>query len=240
MSTSLQPAPSDAGPRRGLPRWAWVLIGLLTVIAIVASAVAVFAARGRQVIVLPPEPAPVAASTAPAPSSSAAAPSSVPVAAADGCLGGATELDRAVLTAQRDAPLTPEGAAAFTATMVRWAVATPPPPYRAATVPQVLAQDATTTAQQFALNDQTPAGALVTIDFTAGQYYVEAFDGQAAIVSWVGSGTGSLDGVPQDSAAFGGAAHLVAQNGTWHLADISAERDIPDLRRIGTRYAGGC
>lgn len=239
MSTSLQPAPTDAG-RRGLPRWGWVLIGLLTVIAIVASTVAVFAARGRQVIVLPPEPAPAAAPAAPAPTSSSTAPATVPTPAADGCLGGATELDRAVLTAQRDAPLTPEGAAAFTATLVRWAIATPPPPYRAATVPQVLAQDATATAEEFARNDQVPAGWLLTVDFTDGQYYVESYDTQTAIVSYLGRGTGAENGVTADPVVLWGAAHLVAQNGTWHLADFSTERDMSDLRRIGTRYAGGC
>lgn len=239
MSTSLRSAPPDSGPRRGLPRWAWVLIGLLAVIAIVAAAIAVFTARGKQVIVLPPSPTPAVASAGPTPSSSPSASIS-DATLADGCLGGATELDRAVLTAQRDAPLTPAGAASFTATLVRWATATPPPPYQAQTARQVLAGDATPAATRFPSGSHALPGAVGSIDFADGRYYVEAFDGRSAIVSYVGTGTATQDGVPQGSGYLAGATHLVAQNGTWHLADISAERDLTDLLRVGSPYAGGC
>lgn len=240
MSTSLQSASPDLGPRRGLPRWAWFLIGLLTVIAVVAAAIAVFAVRGRQVVVLPPEP------TAPAASSSAsptASPSSSPAPAltiADGCLGGVTQLDRAVLSAQRDASLTPVGAASFTATLIRWALAAPPPPYQDETAREVFADGATPAARRSLSSSKDLGTSTGAVDFSTGRYYVEAFDGRSAIVSYVASANGTLNGAPLEQAIIGGAVHLQAVNGTWHYVDLTSERSIEDLQRIATPYSGGC
>lgn len=239
MSSTVQASKPDSGPRRGLPRWAWVLIGLLTVIAIVSAAIAVFASRGRQVIVLPPEPTTPSASAAATPSP-AASTSAAPVTLADGCLGGATDLDRAVLTAQRDAPLTPAGAASFTATLVRWVYAAPPPPYQEVTAEQVLAGDATTAVRQSLSGSKDLRGSTVSIDFADGRYYVESFDGRSAIVSYVASAASTQGGVPLDRAIIGGAAHLESLNGTWRYRDRSAERTIEDIQRVGTPYSGGC
>lgn len=237
MSTSLQSGTSDSGPRRGLPRWAWVLIGLLTVIAIVAVAIAVFAARGRQVVVLPPEPTPSAsASPTPSPSPPAATPV---VTLADGCLGGATELDRAVLTAQRDAPLTAAGAAAFAATFLRWATATPAPPFQDVTAEQVLTDGATSAARALS-GTRDPAGSTFTTSFAEGEYYIEAFDETRAIVSLLGTASGTSQGVPQGEALVAGTITLDAVNGTWRLQDLSEGRSLADLQRIGTPYSGGC
>lgn len=235
MTDTLHTAPAGTSPRQRLPRWAWVLIGLLTVIALVASAIAVFASRDRQVIVLPPAPAPQAAS--PAPSPRVSAPPAVTV--ADGCLGGATELDRAVLTAQRDAPLTEAGAAAFAATALRWAIATPAPPFQAVTAKQVLAQDATSAARALSGTVESK-GWTGTMDVEDGKYYVEAFDGRSAVVSVVGRLTGTRDGAALEAAFLFPSVRVVAQNGTWRLQDRTGERTLADLQRIGQRYAGGC
>ena len=236
MSTSLQSATPDSRPRRGLPRWAWVVIGLLTVIAIVAAATA-FAVRGRQVIVLPPGPAEPASRATSTPT-----PSALPqaVTLADGCLGGATDLDRAVLTAQGDAPLTPAGAASFSATLVRWVYAAPPPPFQKVTAQQVLTGDATSAVRQSLSSAKDLQGSTVSIDFTDGRYYVESFDGRSAIVSYVASAASTQDGAPLGRAIIGGSAHLEAVNGTWRYRDRSAERTIADIQRIGSPYAGGC
>lgn len=239
MSSTVQASKPDSGPRRGLPRWAWVLIGLLTVIAIVSAAIAVFASRGRQVVVLPPEPAPPAASAAtPSPSASTSA---APVTLADGCLGGATDSDRAVLTAQRDAPLTQAGAASFTATLVRWAFAVPPPPFQKVTAEQVLAPGATAAAQRsLSSAKQITDGSTATFSFANGRYYVEAFDGRSAIVSYVADARVTADGRPLQGAAIGGSIHLEAVNGVWRYQDRSAERAIEDIQRVGQPYSGGC
>lgn len=239
MSSTLQTAPPGAGPRRGLPRWAWVLIGLLTVIAIVAAAIAVFASRGRQVIVLPPEPAATAVSASPSATSSPTA-SAPAVTIADGCLGGPTELDRAVLTAQRDAPLTTVGAASFTATLMRWVYAAPPPPYQKVTARQVFTDDVTAAARRSLTSSKDLGGSAGTLDFTNGRYYVESFTGTSAIVSWLGGASPTLNGVPQGSVDLGGTVHLRSVNGAWRYADLTSERSVEDLQRIGTPYSGGC
>jgi len=233
MATTIQTSPPDSGPRRGLPRWAWVLVALLAAVALVAVAVAVFAVRGRTVVhpAVPPSPA---ASTSPSSSASPAAT------LADGCLGGVAELDRAVLTAQRQAPLTPAGAASFTATVIRWAFAGPPPPYQQVTAKQVLTDNASSAARRSLSSTKDLAGSTGGVDFTDGKYYVESFDGDSAIVSYVGGANPTLNGVPQGAVLLSGAVHLEAVNGTWHYRDLTSERSIEDLQRIGVPYSGGC
>ena len=235
MATTIQTSPPDSGPQRGLPRWAWVLVALLAAVALVAVAVAVFAVRGRTVAhpASPPSPA---ASASPSSSASQAATATL----ADGCLGGVAELDRAVLAAQRQAPLTPAGAASFTATVIRWAFAGPPPPYQQVTARQVLTDNASPAARRSLSSTKDLAGSTGGVDFTDGKYYVESFDGDSAIVSYVGGANPTLNGVPQGAVLLGGAAHLEAVNGTWHYKDLTSERSIEDLQRIGIPYSGGC
>ncbi len=103
---------AGVGPARRWPRFAVVLAALLVVVALVAV---YFALKP------PPTPAatpPPVASTGTSPSSSASV-SGAPTVLADGCLGG-TDPVKAIRIAHETAPLTPEGAAAFVATMVRW------------------------------------------------------------------------------------------------------------------------
>jgi hypothetical protein len=241
MVTTVHPPPPDTTPpgttpRRRLPRWVWALIALLTVITVVA--VAVFATRGEREVVPsgdPEQPVTVAPSTS--------SPGTVmPASAADGCLGGATDLDRAVLTAQQQAPLTPEGAAAFTATLVRWASAVPASPYQQVTAQQVFSVHATSAAKKFLSSTATvPEASTGRVDFgDGGKYYVEAFDGDTAIVSYVATLSATQHGAPLGEAYVSGAVTLEAQNGTWHFRDQSLARNLEDVQRIGTPYAAGC
>ncbi len=242
MTTPKVPAsPPGPAPRRGLPRWAWVLIALLAAIALVAVAVAVFGRRG-QTIVLPPAPAPSqsAISAMPTPEPSSLASSAAPVTLADGCLGGVLELDGAVLAAQRQAPLTPAGAASFTATLVRWAFAAPAPAYQAATAEQIMTANATGAAVRSLSSSKDLANSADALDFSAGKYYVESFTGDSAIVSYLAGGTGTLNGAPVDPGVVGGTVYLKAVNGTWHYQDRTAQRSIEDLQRMGVPYSGGC
>ena len=241
-TTSKAPAsPPGPAPRRGLPRWAWVLIALLTAIALVAVAVAMFARRG-QTIVLPPAPAPSqsAVSARPTPEPSHLASSAAPVTLADGCLGGVLQLDQAVLAAQHQAPLTPAGAASFTATVARWAFAGPPPADQVTTARQVLAPEATDAARRSLSSSSDLQGSGGALDFTGGKYYVESFDGGSASVSYLASSNPTLNGVPQGQVALAGTAHLVAVNGAWRYRDLTTGRSIADLQRIGVPYSGGC
>ncbi|MEO8224065.1 MAG: hypothetical protein ABI661_04615 [Gammaproteobacteria bacterium] len=161
--------------------------------------------------------------------------------AADGCLGGSGELDRAVLDAQKAAPLTEAGAAAFTATLMRWTYVGPPPPFQQVTAKQVLTKDASSYAHRTLSSSHDLKGTTGGFDFTDGRYYVEAFDGTSAIVSWSATGhaTEATGTVPEDGLV-GGSVHLKAVNGTWHYADQTLERPLLDIERIGTKYAAGC
>lgn len=231
------PVPVAAVLRRGLPRWAWVLIVLLAVIALVATSVAVFAPRGRAVASLL-RPAHVATS-APAPVSTSAPAAGTTL--ADGCLGGVGDPDQAVLAAQQQAPLTANGAAAFTAALVRWSMTTPVPSIQAATARQVLSKDAAPAARKFPSGAQDLHSGLVSrVSFASGEYYVEASDSSSATVSYLGTASGSLDGVSQGTASVSGALHLDTVGGTWHLRDVTLARTIDSLKQVGLPYMGGC
>jgi len=236
MST-VQTSPPESGPGRRLPRWAWVLIALLAVIALVAVAVAVFDRRGRTVV-LPSAPA--TSPAAPSPSSSSPTSSAPQVSLAEGCLGGVLQLDQAVLAAQQQAPLTPGGSASFTATVARWAFAGPPPADQVTTAKQVLAPDATDAARHSLSSSSDLQGSGGALDFTGGKYYVESFDGGSASVSYLASSNPTLNGVPQGQVTLAGTAHLVAVNGAWRYRDLTTGRSIADLQRIGVPYSGGC
>ncbi len=238
MST-VQTSPPDSDPRRGLPRWAWVLIALLAIIALVAVAMAVFGRQGRTVV-LPPAPAASPATTSPAaPSASSTSPPASGT-LADGCLGGVLELDQAVLTAQGQAPLTPAGAASFTATLMRWAFAGPPPAQQAVTAQQVLTGDATPAARRSLSGSKDFQGSAGTLNFNSGKYYVESFNGRTAVVSYLASAAPTVNGVPQGSVLLSGAVQLQAVNGTWHYHDLTGNRSIEDLQGVGVPYSGGC
>jgi hypothetical protein len=227
MSTTMPPTTPPAtpsspdpgrSPRAGAPRWAWALIAILAVIAIVAATVAI---TGRD----------SGDDTAAAPPPTGRA--------ADGCLGGIEDLDEALLTAQREAPLTSEGAAAFVATFNRWAIAAPLPADKAATAGQILAEDVTDDARQ-AARVFDPKGTTSRADFSNGRYYVESFAGDTAIVSWTASAVATRAGQELPVATIGGAAHLTAVDGVWRYADQSLARPLEEIRRLGRAYVGGC
>lgn len=228
MTTTPQPVAPPRPPGRGLPTWARFALGAVAVLAAVALLAAVFAPRGR--VAATPTPAPTTPPTAsPAPDGQTLA---------DGCLGGRDDLDQAVLTAQQQAPLTEAGAAAFTATLMRWALGGPAAPEQAETATEILAADAT---------DQTrlsgsfgTQGWTLDVDFTEGRYYIESLSETEAVVSWLAAGEGTSDGEELDGAWLGGTTHLSVVDGLWRYRDRTAMRSINDMQQIGVPYAGGC
>ena len=239
------PTPPPTGPPRGggLPRWAWVLIVVLIVVTVVSAATAIFAGRGREVVVLPgPTVTPTASGAAGTStgSPSGSPPATVPT-VADGCLGGPTDLDHAVLVAQQRARLDAVGAASFTATLIRWAMSGPPAPYQKVTARQILTRDATEAARRsLSSSKNITDNSTATVDFSQGRYYVEAFDGETAIVSWTSTAHSTRNGVQLQDATIAGTVHLEAVNGGWRYRDLTGDRSIEDLERIGTAYSGGC
>ncbi|NNH22868.1 hypothetical protein [Pseudokineococcus marinus] len=242
MSATARTADRAPGSHSSVPRWAWVVMVLLLLVAVVAVTVAVFAPRGQQSLgAAPEEGAPPAAPVAPTPSASPS-PSPGQTEApeqASGCLGGPAELDAAVLAAQEQAPLTAEGAASFAATVFRWATGSPAAPFQADTAEQVLSSDATDAAQAIS-GTQDAAGTTSSTSFADGRYYVESYDGTSAIVSVLGTGSGTVNGAAVAEAQVWGSLRLEAVNGTWRLQDVTDGRSVEDLERIGTPYVGGC
>lgn len=210
--------PPSPSPRAGVPRWAWVLIAVLAAVALVAVTLAVTGSDEGDPAAAPPPPSGQAA---------------------DGCLGGAGDLDQALLTAQREAPLTPEGAAAFTATLYRWINAAPLPHAKVNTAEQILSAAATGAART-AVSPFDPEDTTRRADFTAGRYYVESFDGRAAVVSWSAGAAATKAGRDLGPATIGGAAHLVAADGVWRFQDQSLARPLEDIQRLGIAYVRGC
>lgn len=235
MSTTppATPAPPEPGrPHAGVPRWAWALIAVLALIAVVATTVAITGrSDGDESAADGPGLSPVASPSAQR---------------AIGCLGGpgdslarGLDLDRAMLDAQLDAPLTAEGAAAFTATLYRWASALPPPADKASTARKILADDATRAARDLA-GVVDPENFVVRPDLSDGQYYIESFDGKTAVVSWTGSHVATKGSQELGEAVRWGTTHLVAVDGVWRFQDQSVARSLEEIQRLGTRYNGGC
>jgi hypothetical protein len=250
MSSTGRTSPTSSAalpPRPGLPGWAIAVIALLTVIAVAAVVIAVIAVARDDTPASGPTPASSAPavtasgspSSGPAGSSPSSAVSTGP-ALADGCLGGPTELDQAVMTAQKQSALTRTGAATFVASLARWAFAGPPPPFQKDTAKQILAPDATAAAKHWLSSSRDLKGSTGTLDFTDGKYYVEAFAPTSAVVSYVGTGHVADNGVAQPDVRLAATVHLRSVNGVWRLADKTNERAVDDVQRIGTAYTGGC
>lgn len=228
MSMGVQPpAPvrDRRPPRDGRPRWVVAVLIGLAVLALVAVVVAVTAEDDE--------------TSSPTATAEPGPPAGAPEQIADGCLGGVTDLDRAVLDAQRQAPITAEGAAEFTATLMRWAFLTPASPRQAEIAPQILADDATTKARELS-GTIDPEGTTSALDFTEGRYYIESFNGSTAVVSYLAGLRGTKDGQTVRPALVGGGVHLRAVNDVWRYEDLTFTREIREMERLGTQYAEGC
>jgi len=243
MSTTMASPHTPGPPRQGMPRWAWAIVALLLVPIVLAVVIAIGVTAGPReshsttspvaAVPLPPAPKP-ASSLSPTQASTPAAT------LADGCAGGASELDQAVITAQKQSPLTPAGAASFTATLERWSFAGPPPAFQKRTSKQIFTANATSAARRSLSSSRDLKGSTGTMDFSTGRYYVKTFDGTSAIVSWLATGHLTDNGVAQPDVLVAGTVHLRSINGTWHYQNTTSERSIEDMQEIGIPYAGGC
>ena len=234
---------SSTGQPPSVPRWVWEVIAVLVIIAVAAIVVAVVASRGNDSATgSPPLPSPPPATTATTATGTTAPATSTSAAptVADGCVGGPTELDQAVLTAQKQSPLTQVGAASFAASLARWAFAAPPPPFQQRTARQILAPKATAAAKNWLSSARDLKGSTGTIDFATGKYYIEAFEGRTAVVSIVAAAHVADKGTPQPEVRVATSLYLRAVNGGWRLENKSDQRSIPDLDRIGVAYTDGC
>lgn len=217
-----------AGGGRGLPRWAWIVTGLVVVLALVGGVSAWYQGNPRR-----GESA--ATSSAPTATGAAAVP--------NGCLAGPLNDAAGLLQAQKNAPHNQAGAVGFGAAVLRWAAQYPrSSPKDAAIVAQsILASGATGTIADLAANSAAPKSypgvTSASLNLADGRYIFEETTPSAAQVT-VG-GAEVVNGKPTGR-KFGSTLTLVWESGAWKVKSDGTARSLDELFATGSAFAGGC
>jgi hypothetical protein len=218
---------STGDARRGFPRWAWVVAGLLLVLALVGGVSAWYQGNPRT-----GEPA----AYTPAPTADA-------VAIPNGCLAGALNDAAGLLQAQKDAPHSQAGAVAFGAAVLRWTAQYPRSSARdAATVAQsILAKGATGTIADLAANSAAPKSypgvTSASLNLADGRYVVE--EGTPDMVRVTVGGAEIVNGKSTDR-KFGSTLTMVWESGVWKVRSDGTGRSLDELFAEGSAFSGGC
>ncbi len=225
---------TGAGPARRWPRFAVVLAAVVVVVALVAVYFA-----------LKPSPAPTAAPPPLTPTVSRTTPSAsvsgAPTVLADGCLGG-TDPIKAIRIAHETAPLTPEGAAAFVATLARWAGQVPHDPTEYQQTGDLIWAPGFPTAQRTL--PPFPAGTTAWTSTTGSRYRVSAISAHGATVEAFFTQTANQDGATSTNGQVA-RVQLAVVDGRWAVEDASppgdgSEQLLNELQAEGLPYRGGC
>ena len=209
----------------------WI-VAFAVICGVLAGAVAVFAPKGRS----------TQAGSAPVPSGRPSpAASGGPTLLADGCLGG-SDPSQAILVAQAQAPLTPEGVAAFAATYERWGTQLP---HKGAVAPvgaKIWTSDLAAGYRKLAGVPAGFAGATGWASMTGtSRYRVDAFDGRSATVSILyetyvvpaGGGQASPGGeLVQDK--------FTVVDGRWRFAGTGPIPTTDEMKSTGIPFKAGC
>jgi hypothetical protein len=219
-------------PRR---RWPWMVVAIIIVVAIIVLLAVHFASSGTT----PP----------PRPSSSPSASLSTPIAdaAPTGCLGGSSRDASMVLSAEKLAPHTTNGAVDVAAAFVRWLNQYP---YPAANTYSEIEKDGlaksapTRDLTTFFASNPNLSGGFVP-DNTAyyastvpGVYHVESATADTVSVS-IGTGfvvSGALSPTLRGSITV--TVHW--ERGSWKFVSSKGVRTTEDLYAIGTPFKAGC
>lgn len=217
---------STADARRGFPRWAWFVIGIAVVIALVAGVSAWYQAAPR---------ATGPTTSAPATSDAAALP--------NGCLAGASNEADGLLKAQKEAPRSEAGAVGLAAAVLRWIAQYPRPTAGdGATVSTaILAKGATGTVANLAANlaaaKPLPGITSGSLNFADGRYVVE--EATADMVRVTVGGAEVRNGKPTDQ-KIASTITLVWEDDVWKVRSDGNERPLDDLFATGSAFSGGC
>lgn len=216
-----------------------VLLGL--VVGVVLAIVSHFSPnrQGKPTPATPPAVVPTAPVGSALPPSPSASTGQRVAGIARGCLGGQIA-SQAALTAQKEAALTPEGAAEFAATMMRWASEIPFPEASKAQINQLLAPNAPEQSRRVGQWPDSYAGATGYASFLQGRWYVDAFTREAATVS---VSYAMVVDQPQEGTKAVTGAHQIrlrAIDGHWTFVDASPNHTPEQLGSMGTPYSGGC
>lgn len=223
-------------PRSRIPL---VVVAIVAVIALIVATVVVTNALGEE------EAAPPATTTSPSPgeSSTSTSGTSNVGAGAQGCLGGVNP-SKAVLAAQKEAPLTAKGAAAFAATVMRWHGQYPADPAYADKAQQIMTKDAgsdllTANAEEGGPEDSgwgTTDGA---------RYRVAEISDTTATVEITMPVFVTSKEYPEGVEVYTGARwRLVAVDGQWRVKDMDGiapnSKDREEIEAHGLTFKGVC
>lgn len=217
---------STASARRGFPRWAWLVVGAVVVIALVGGVAAWY--QGN-----------------PQASGPSAQPSATNDAAAipNGCLAGASNDAAGLLKAQQEAPHSEAGAVGFAAAVLRWAAQYPRPSAGDATSVSVgiLAKGATGTIANLAANLATakplPGVNSGSLNFAEGRYVVEESTPDMVRVTVGGAEVRNGKSTDQQIAS---TLTIVWEDNMWKVRSDGTERTLDELFASGSAFSGGC
>jgi hypothetical protein len=220
-------------PRRSLKVRALLWIVALAVVGgILAGAVAVFAPKGRSTQA-GPTPAP--------PSHPTPTASGGPTLLADGCLGG-SDPSQAILRAQAQAPLTPEGAAAFAATYERWGTQIP---HRGAVAPVGAKIWTSDLPAEYRHVGEFPASLNGATGWASmagkSRYRIDAIDAKSATVAIFAE----TFVVPAGGGQASPSGHLARLKfevvaGHWRFAGTGPIPTLDEMQSTGIPFKGGC
>jgi hypothetical protein len=215
-------------------RLPWILLTVAIVIGLVIAAVAYFGNHS-------------AAPTSEPSSSTSASPSVVSDPAPTGCLGGEGRTASMVVSAQKAAPHTTNGAVEMAAAFTRWIQRYPYP--TASDAERI--EKGVLTKKSF--TDDLPSYLAAQPDLSGGivargtTYYMSTIPGvwhleSAAADQVVASiGTGYvIDGALSTTLRSSITVTLAWQDGRWKVADANGTRTTQDLYAVGTPFTGGC
>lgn len=217
---------STPNARRGFPRWAWLVVGVVVALALVGGVSAWYQAN----------PQTSSPASTPAPSGSAAA---VP----NGCLAGASNDAGSLLQAQKDAPHTQAGAVGFATAVQRWAAQYPRPSGKdgSTVAASILAKGATGTIADMAANIAAaktfPGVTSASLNLADGRYFVE--EGTPDMVRVTVGGAEIVNGKSTDR-KFASTLTVVWENNVWKVRSDGTERTLDDLFANGSAFSGGC
>ncbi|GLU61401.1 hypothetical protein [Paenarthrobacter ureafaciens] len=217
---------STAPARRGFPRWAWIVVAAVAVIALAGGVAAWYQAN-------------------PETSSPAAAPSATSGVAAtpNGCLAGKSNDATGLLKAQKEAPHSEAGAVGFAAAVQRWAAQYPRPTAKdgSTVAAAILAKGATGTISNMAANIAAakpfPGVTSASLNLADGRYFIE--ESTPDMVRVTVGGAEIINGKPTDR-KFASTVTIVWEADVWKIRNDGTERTVDDLFATGSAFSGGC
>jgi hypothetical protein len=217
-------------------RWPQILATVAVVVVLAIGGIIYFGSRAAT-----PTATPTITSSPPVNSTTTADP------APTGCLGGSSRDAAMVLTAQKTAPHTTNGAVEVATAFTRWIQRFPYPDAAEAAKlsTRIMAKPSFTddlTAYLAASPDLSggivPKGTNYYMSTVPGVWHLESGSADKVVASL---GTGFvIDGTLSTTLRSSITVTLAWQGGVWKIADANGTRTTQELYTIGTAFTGGC